>query len=388
MSTAWRMLIILFIARTAMAYQFQLIAALSPLLSDAWGYSFANIGLLIGLYLAPGVALAIPGGGVGRRFGEKRVVAVGMGLMALGAITASVSADLALQAAARLLAGTGGVVLNVLMSKMVADWFDGRSLATAMGVFVNSWPVGIAAALATAPLIAATGGLQAAFWATTAVVVLGGVIFVFGYAPSVTNFAASPTGPTVRPRLSLVAFQAVLCAGGVWGLYNAALGMIFGFGPAMLSAEGWSAAEASGATSIALWLVAVSVPAGGWLADATGRRDGVLVFGLATFAFAMAWAAVAEASTAVFVVLGVLGGLAAGPIMSLPAPHLPAAVRATGMGIFFTLFYAAVVFGPMIAGAVAESVDDPRAPFWFGVVLLGACAPLLIALRSLGQKTV
>jgi hypothetical protein len=32
------------------------------------------------------------------------------------------------------LAGTGGVLLNVLMSKMVTDWFAGKEIATSMAV--------------------------------------------------------------------------------------------------------------------------------------------------------------------------------------------------------------------------------------------------------------
>ena len=45
--------------------------------------------------------------------------------------------------AGRLLAGAGGVALNVVMTKMVLDWFAGREISTAMGIFINSWPIGI-----------------------------------------------------------------------------------------------------------------------------------------------------------------------------------------------------------------------------------------------------
>ena len=45
-----------------MAFQFQSIAALSPFLQQGAGLGLAEIGLLIGLYLAPGVLVAVPGG--------------------------------------------------------------------------------------------------------------------------------------------------------------------------------------------------------------------------------------------------------------------------------------------------------------------------------------
>jgi hypothetical protein len=62
MTGRWNILALLFAVRTAMAFQFQSTAALAPMLRQEFGVGPAEIGLLIGLYLAPGVALAIPGG--------------------------------------------------------------------------------------------------------------------------------------------------------------------------------------------------------------------------------------------------------------------------------------------------------------------------------------
>ena len=73
-SNRWVILAVLFIARTAMAFQFQSVGALSPLIIEGYDVSLADIGLLIGLYLAPGVVVAIPGGAIAGRFGDKRIV--------------------------------------------------------------------------------------------------------------------------------------------------------------------------------------------------------------------------------------------------------------------------------------------------------------------------
>ena len=45
------------------------------------------------------------------------------------------------------------MLLNVLMSKMVTDWFAGKEIGTAMAVFLNSWPLGIALALLALPIV-------------------------------------------------------------------------------------------------------------------------------------------------------------------------------------------------------------------------------------------
>ena len=87
------------------------------------GLSYADLGSLIGLYFVPGIAMALPGGALGRRFGDKRMVAIGLALMALGGVAASLAEGFLGLAAGRLLAGIGAVLLNVMMAKMVTDWF-------------------------------------------------------------------------------------------------------------------------------------------------------------------------------------------------------------------------------------------------------------------------
>ena len=120
-SNRWFVLAVLFAARVTMAFQFQAVAALSPVYMTAFGVELSDIGFLIGLYLAPGLVFALPGGAIGRRFGDWRVIAFGMVLMLIGAGIMFAVHSWEGQIAGRLAAGTGGVLLNVLMSKVVAD---------------------------------------------------------------------------------------------------------------------------------------------------------------------------------------------------------------------------------------------------------------------------
>ena len=65
MRSRWGILAVLFVVRLSTAFQFQSVAAVAPLLGTNFGVSLADIGLLIGLYFTPGVALALPGGAIG-----------------------------------------------------------------------------------------------------------------------------------------------------------------------------------------------------------------------------------------------------------------------------------------------------------------------------------
>jgi MFS family permease len=385
MSDRWRVLALLFAVRTTMGFQFQAVAALAPLMRSELGFSLADIGLLIGLYLAPGIALATPGGAIGKRFGDKATVLAGLALMVAGGLMIAVSESWSVQVAGRLVAGTGGVLLNVLMSKMVTDWFSGKEIATAMAIFINSWPIGIALALVVLPSIGAAYGIGAAHLAASLYAATGLVALALLYrSPSTTVASATPQAAT-RPTGD--ALRALLIAGLIWGLFNAAMAMIFSFGTTMLVDRGWTPTAASSATSLVLWLVAISVPLGGFFADRTGRNDTVLLAGCLGSAVLLVFAARTEAVIPAFIALGLVCGIAAGPIMSLPVRVLPPETRAVGMGMFFTLFYVFVVLAPWVAGHLASAAHTARIAFDFGTAMLIACCVLTISYRRVAAKS-
>src|SRR5262245_64080733 len=168
----WTILFLLFVVRLSMAFQFQSVAAVTPIVMNAFGVDLGDVGLLIGLYLAPGLVVALPGGEIGRRYGDKSAVLFGLTLMVGGGLMMMFTSTWSWQLGARLLSGIGGVLLNVLMAKMVTDWFSGKEMATAMAVFVNSWPVGIGLALIVLPPIASIGGLTGVYVVTSALALL------------------------------------------------------------------------------------------------------------------------------------------------------------------------------------------------------------------------
>jgi MFS family permease len=369
----WVILAVLFAVRLTMGFQFQSVAAVAPLLGRDFGVGLADIGILIGLYFTPGVALALPGAAIGQRFGDKRTVLAALMLMLIGCLAMALSDSWTVQIAGRLVAGSGGVLLNVQMTKMVADWFAGREIATAMAIFVNSWPAGVAIALLTLPSVGTAYGVSAVYLAVAALIGAAFVLLAAVYQPS----ANSVTTTTTSVRLDRNAAIAVIAAGLIWGLYNVGFAMIFSFGPSMLVERGWSIAAAGSTISIVLWLAAVSVPSGGFLADRTKRPQFILVGSCVVFAILMVALPRNGAVVSTVAALGLVSGLAAGPILSLPARVLQPATRAIGMGAFFTLYYACMMLGPVVAGACAKWTGSAAAAFDFGAVLLLLC-PLIL----------
>jgi MFS family permease len=369
----WGILAVLFVVRLTMAFQFQSVASVAPLLGREFGVGLADIGILIGLYFTPGIALALPGGAIGQRFGDKKTVLAALLLMLIGGLAMALSPSWNVQIAGRLIAGGGAVLMNVLLTKMMADWFAGKEIATAMAIFVNSWPVGIALSLLMLPLIGTTYGVGAVQLAVAALIGLATVLLAAAYQAPSNSVSAAVTSV----RLDRSTLVAVIVAGLMWGLYNVGFAVIFSFGPLMLVERGWSISAAGGIISVGLWLGIISVPAGGFFADRTGRPGLILVAGCTVFAILMLLLSHGDAEILAIIALGLLGGLPAGPMLSLPARVLQPATRAIGMGLFYTLYYAAMMVGPAIGGACAKWTGSAGAAFDFGAVVLVAC-PLLL----------
>lgn len=376
MPNRWSILAVLFLARMTMSFQFQAVAALSPLLERDFGVTIADVGLLIGLYLAPGMLVAIPGGAIAARFGDKRVVALAMIAMLSGGLLTALGPAWSWLVAGRVLAGTGGVVINIVMTKMLMDWFVGREIATAMAIFINSWPVGIALALLTVPALAEAGGIGLAWAAVNAVILAGLILFALVYRP-----AAGAAGGDGRVRVARLPMRALFLAAAVWALYNAAFAIVFSFGPAYLAARGWDLTLAGSATSAFIVVVALAIPIGGLLADRTGRRDAIILLGFVADAGLLPLVLVAPdvAVLPVFVLAGVIFGLAAGPIVSLPARILQPENRAFGTGVYYTVYYAIMMGTPTLAGAVAEQAGSIGATFVLGAALSVAGILALVA---------
>ena len=355
-----------------MAFQFQSVAAVAPLLKTEFGVGLAEIGFLIGLYFTPGIVLALPGGAIGQRLGDKRTTLTALLLMLVGSTAMALGESWFWQVAGRLIAGGGGVLLNVQMTKMVADWFAGKEIATAMAIFVNSWPAGIALSLVVLPSIGIGYGINSVHLFFAALVVIG-IALATIYRPPPGAAAAA----TASARPDFATTIVVTVAGLIWGLFNVGFAVIFSFGPTMLVERGWAIAEAGSVISIVLWLAVISVPMGGFVADRLKRPQTVLVLGSLISAALMLGLAHTGGVVASVVGLGLISGQPAGPIMSLPARVLQPHTRAIGMGIFYTIYYGVMALGPIIAGVAAKWTGNAASAFDFGALMMLAC-PLLL----------
>ena len=369
MESKWRILALLFTARCVMGMQFESVGALGPLLR-AEGLDYARLGILVGAYLAPSVLVALPGGIVVQRLGERTTLLLCAALMFAGAVV-DLSNDWSVRLLARVIAGTGGVVFTIAGTKMIADMFTGRQFGLAMAALAGSWPCGIALALIALPPIADKFGLIGASVALV-ILTLMALILLFALPKQ-----ARPAVPLSAAFPSAAVTAAVALAGFVGGTANATFANAFAFGPLLLTERGYTAEIAASHVSVALWVTIATIPIGGALAVRRGSGIWIAAASLLLAAVGMAAVPVSDHDVLIFAGLGLVAGLSGATFASLPTWALPVQARAVGMGIFFSAFYGSMLALPPIAGVFAHRAGSAGIAFDVAAVALLVAMPLL-----------
>ena len=384
MSPRWQCLAALTLARAAMGFQFQAVAAVAPLLAPALGIDKAQLGWLIGLYLLPGVAFALPGGLLGRRFGDKRLVLIGLALMAIGGSGLALAESFAAANVARFVGGIGAVILNVLVTKMVTDLFEGRERLLAMSVLINSWPIGIGIALLVIGPLGETVGWR---WGVAS----SAVFALIGLALVATVYRAPAAAPSAAPTgigLGVLARREwnLLMIGSLpWLLYNAAYQIVISFLPSFLVGNGFGIASAGSLMALNTVMFVVGVQTGGVLLKRTARPDRLCHAMIVAWCATLLFIAAGSAPLPWLVLGGLLGGIPAAAFVSLPGEFLRPESRSAGMGVFYTIYYAGCAVLPTLAGALYDA-SGGRAALWMATGL-AATAALTLGLFRRAMRT-
>lgn len=384
-STRWLILTMLFACRTGLGFQFQALGSVSSSLVDQLGFNYAQIGTLIGLFMLPGLVLSLPAGFAGRHLADRTLVALGLLALALGGALAAAAQGFGLLALGRIAAGAGFVFSTVYFTKMVADWFAGRDLATAMGILVASWPMGIAMGQIGHVWIAANYDWRMAFVVAAGYCMVGAaaVALLYRVPPRPAGAAPAPVAAPGLPRNELVL---TLLAAAVWGLFNAGYIVFLSFAPRVLVDGGYGATEAAAVISVASWVMIFSIAAGGRIADRTGKRDLVLYVCAAVAVVCVLLMREVAIALWLSLAFGLVGMASAGVIMALTGEAMAPQRRAFGMGVFFSGYFVIMTATPPVAGWLYDKSGDAYVSLVFAGGLLAAAALANWAFRSAKKR--
>ena len=377
LQSRWAMLAVVFLTRTSMGFMFQSVASVAPFLIARFGLSYGQLGFLMGLFLLPGALIALPGGLLGQRFGSQRVAMGGLALMTAGGLVTAWSTTFLEACLGRAVSGAGGILLNLLLAKMVADWFTGKEISTAMAVMLTSWPVGIGLALATLGGVAAHWSWRVSMFVSAGAAALGLILLVALYRDPPDLGVAERARSTLRLDLPLHAWALSASVGLCWTALNASFIVVASFGPALLIARGASVAEAGSLLSLGIWVSLLSIPLGGYTADRIQRPNLVITVGALGAALSIGLLPLLPHPVLWFVLAGTVLGLAPGAIMALLPGILDPKHLATGLGTLYTVFYLGMALAQPAAGMTRDLSGSPAMPIFFAAILMAATVPAL-----------
>jgi MFS family permease len=380
----WLMLFILFVVRLAMGFQFQSVASTSAQLVETFGFSYAEIGTLIGFFLLPGVFIAIPSGALTRAVSDKNLLMAGALAMVIGAWLMGSAGDATELYAGRLITGVGGTIFNVILTKMVTEWFFEKEIVLSLGIMLAAWPCGLALGLMVhAPIAAAYGWSWTMY--VTALAALASLLLtaLFYRAPPVPlDLGDAP----LRYGLPLRQFVQVSVVAVAWALYNAVLILVISFGPDALVAAGYARGPAQSVTSLFMWTAMISVPVGGRLLQSVKRVTPALVALLLGSSATLVVIAGGTWPQASLIVLGIIGGIPAGALLALSAEAVSRENRGPGLGIYFTWYYLGMTLVPGIAGALRDASGSAKSPLLLAALLMAVVVACVLVLRVLQAR--
>ncbi|NHI89211.1 MAG: MFS transporter [Candidatus Thorarchaeota archaeon] len=344
--------------------------------------TYSEMGVVLGSVILMYVPLSIPVGISIDRFGQKRMITVGLLLISASALLRSLVFDFQSLLFIVLLFGFGGPTVSVGLAKVVASAFEGRERGLASGLYMTGAAVGSASALALTnsfvlPFVGTWRNVFSFYGIIGFLIALGWILFA----------KEQPVDPTSRPNETplVSTLQSLLSNRNVWLVAiigSAAFLVFYGFGnwlPTLLEEKGMDPVAAGLWASLPVWLGLLGSAVIPGIASAGSRKPIIvsllLVEGACVYLSSLANGIPLLVALALY---GIVSG-AHLPLLLVVMMDLPAVgAKYTGIasGLFFSIGEIMGFGGPILVGVIRELTSS----FVPALFLLGLIVEFMIVL--------
>jgi cyanate permease len=159
------------------------VSSLAPvvdLIIDDLGMTSGQMGLVLGTWQLVFIGTASPLGSAIDRFGARKAIAIGLGVMLLSMVLRGLAPNFETLLLAVALFGFGGPIVGAGLPKVVAQWFSGNERGPATGIYIVGRDIGAVLALSTAAslVIVLTGSWRGMSIVYGAILLIALVIWV------------------------------------------------------------------------------------------------------------------------------------------------------------------------------------------------------------------
>ena len=359
------------------AFVFQSLPPILTLIVKELKLTHSQAGLLMSLFALPAIFLSIPGGLLSDYYGIRKIGIVSLVLMIVGTLIVALSDTFLKVSIGRLLSGVGAVILSILASQLLSQWFVGREIATAMGIYNTAMPVGTIICFSTFGILGENLGWRVPIFVTTTVSTIVLIVFLLLYrsASDDRSERKEKNGKQWRDILSNLRMTgiSIWLVGFSWMWFNAAVISFTTFAPDFFVSKGYEIGLAGFLTSLLMWGSLCISPVVGHLIDRIGGREIFIGIGGATLSVAIYL--IPSSTNFIFpmIIMAIAVALVPAPIFSFPSKILKPTSLGLGFGIISTCMGIGVSFGPSLAGLVRDRTESYQMSF----ILLSAFAILV-----------
>ena len=354
-----------------------------PLWAREFGLSFTQVGLIRSAYTGGMSAFQIPAGLLAERWGERRLLAVGTAVTAVGFIAAGWAGSFVPLLILLLAAGLGSSVQHPLSSSLVSKAYETGNRRTALGTYNFSGDVGKAGVAAAIGLLAGVIGWRAA----GATYGLLGVAAALAIVPLLSRLGAGDREvrvPSAGPAASGWGIRdgrgfSALCAIGM--IDNATRTGFLTFMPFILISKDLGV----GGVGLAFALVFIGGATGkfvcGLAADRVGVIRTVVLTEIATTVLILTVvAAPLPLAMGVLVPLGIALNGTSSVLYGTVADLVASQRRSRAYALYYSLTIGASALAPTVWGFVSDAAGVPPTLTLVGLVVL-VTVPLCLVLR-------
>ena len=376
-----------YICMLVFAFTLQFLPPILPTIIVDFQLSHTQAGLLMSLFTLPSIFLAILAGLLSDRWGTYKIGLFSFFLVFAGTLTFVLSRSFVLAGLGRTIAGAGAVTLTIVAAKILSQWFHGREVGSAMGIYNTAMPIGSIICFSAFGKLSVQAGWRMPVFITIAVSLLGLVAFLFLFkpAPNLLHKEASNTQDEKNIfsnvlHIAGLIWMAALC----WLLFNAAVISFSTFAPDFFISKGKTIGHAGFLTSLLMWGSLILSPVIGRLIDKFNSNGIFIGAGGSILAISLVFVSKTTSFFPPMAVMAVAVAFVPTPVFSYLSKNLPPKDLGLGFGILGMVSGMGMFFGPYLSGLIRDKTGSYETTFLFlaALSLLVTAAAVIFQLRA------
>jgi len=346
-------LIIVYLSILAFTFLLQSIPPTLPLIISELQLTYTRAGLLMSLFALPGLFISLLGGFLSDRY---RMRPLGTGcflLMIGGTLLIGFGTDLWILWLGRIISGIGALTLSILLPKLLSQWFKGKELGLAMGIFNTGVPLGSIICFGLFGKMGSLWGWRVPIVLTGIYSLITAILFLSLYQlPSSQTLENEKPGGLYK-SLNEMGYP-IWWVGLSWLWFNAAFISYATFAPNFFLEKGYTIEQSGFLTGIPLLGSLFLSPPTGYLVDRFRHQEWLIGIGgmaLSVLAFSFNFS---SSFLLLVTLMGIFSAMIPAPIYSLPPEMLKPENVGLGFGVISTCSSIGLFLAPYLVGRIKD----------------------------------